>query len=648
MVSPGKPVGDGETLMGARVEFRLLGPLLVLRDGATVPIPAGRPSALLAALLLNAGHVVPTEQLIEAVWGDSPPPSARVTVQNHVKRLRKVLGDVSHRRIRTYPNGYMINVEPGMLDVERFEELVHSARKEARESAWDRAASQLRDALSLWRDQPLANVDSAALAVREVPQLEEKRLQALEARIDADLHLGRHREVITELQQLADAYPLREHLDVLLILALYRDGRQAEALAAYQQARQLLIEELGAEPGIELQELHQRILSADPALTPAEPIPSAPVVASVVPRELPTTVPQFTGRMEELGALTELMERSSDAEAGAPMISVIGGTAGVGKTALAVRWAHHVAPDFPDGQLYADLRGYDPGRPVPTTDVLAGFLRGLGMPADDVPVREDERAARYRTLVSGRRILIVLDNAGSVEQVRPLLPGSACCPVVVTSRDALAGLVARDGATRLDLDVLPLGDSAKLLRELIGPRIDDSPEAAEALTTQCSRLPLALRTAAEFAAAHPAASLTDLVEDLSDPAQRLDLLDADGDPHTSVRSVFSWSYRHLAKDVARTFRLIGLHPGPVFDSKAAAALTGMTIAGARHVLEALIRASLVQHVRSDRYHMHDLLHAYAHQLAHIQESEQERRMAIGRLQHHYLHTPDPGGLDALA
>lgn len=616
------------------MEFGLLGPLVVRREGATVPIPAGRPSALLAALLLNAGHVVPTEQLIEAVWGDSPPPSARVTVQNHVKRLRKVLGDVSHRRIKTYPNGYLINVEPGLLDLERFEELVHSARKQARQGAWDQAASQFRDALSLWRDQPLANVDSATLAVREIPQLEEKRLQALEARIDADLHLGRHREVITELQQLADAHPLREHLDVLLILALYRAGRQAEALAVYQRARQLLIEELGTEPGTELQELHQRILTADPALAPTEPIPSATARAAVVPRELPTMVPQFTGRMDELGALTELMERSSAAQAEAPMISVIGGTAGVGKTALAVHWAHRVAADFPGGQLYVDLRGYDPGRPVPATDVLASFLRGLGMPADDVPQREDERAARYRTLVAERRILVVLDNAGSVEQVRPLLPGSACCPVVVTSRNALAGLVARDGATRLDLDVLPLGDSARLLRKLIGPRVDDNPEAAAALTTQCSRLPLALRTAAELAAAHPATPLTDLVEDFSDPAHRLDLLDADGDAHTSVRSVFSWSYRHLAKDAARAFRLIGLHPGPVFDSKAAAALTGTTIAGARSVLEALMRASLIQRARHDHYHMHDLLHTYACQLAHAQESEQERRMAIMRLQRH--------------
>jgi tetratricopeptide (TPR) repeat protein len=310
----------------------------------------------------------------------------------------------------------------------------------------------------------------------------------------------------------------------------------------------------------------------------------------------------------------------------------------VGKTALAVQWAHQVAERFPDGQLYVNLRGYDPGQPMPAADALAGFLRAIGVPGEDIPPEMDERAARYRSLLADRRMLVVLDNAGGVEQVRPLLPGAAACMAVVTSRDSLAGLVARDGAVRLNLDPLPPAEAVGLLHALIGGRVDGDPVAATALTAQCCRLPLALRVAAELAAARPDASLAGLVGELADQQRRLDLLEADGDPRTAVRAVFSWSYQHLDADAARTFRLAGLHPGPDLDRYAAAALTGATVQQAVRLLEVLARAHLVQPAGAGRHGMHDLLCAYASELAAAQDSEEERRAALTRLFHYYLHT----------
>ena len=464
------------------MEFRLLGPLTVRSGTAIVQVPRGKQRAVLAALLLNANRVVPVEDLAETLWGSDPPPSARVTIQNYVMRLRKALGDTSECPISTQPPGYLIRVDAGDLDVARFEARLTAARAAARDGSWDTAASEARAALALWRGEPLADVDSELLAQREVTRLAELRLQALEARIDADLHLGRNAEVIVELRHLAECHPLREHLRGLLMLACYRDGRQAEALAAYADARRVLVGELGAEPGTGLRELHQRILAADPALElPQVERPAADGAEPVVPRQLPAAVRHFTGRALELALLTGWVDQAGQERPGTVVISAIGGTAGVGKTALAVHWAHQVADRFPDGQLYVNLRGYDTDGPVPAADALAGFLRALGVPGQDIPADADERAARYRSLLAGRRILMVLDNAGSVDQVRPLLPATPGCAAVVTSRDSLAGLVARDGAYRLDLDLLPLPDAIGLLRALIGERATADPDAAAEL-----------------------------------------------------------------------------------------------------------------------------------------------------------------------
>jgi DNA-binding SARP family transcriptional activator/TolA-binding protein len=597
--------------MVTAMQFGLLGPLVVRRGETVVPVPAGKQRVVLAALLLNANRVVPVDVLAETLWGTAAPASARVTVQNNVARLRKALGDEGRSLIITHSRGYVIRIADGELDMTEFEALLGAARQAARGGSWDTAAAEARAALALWRGDPLADVESELLAVREVPRLAELRLQAAEVRIEADLNLGRPAEVTGELRQLTAAHPLRDHLHGLLMLALYRDGRQAEALAAYQAARRILIEELGTEPGPELRGLHQQILSADPALDLPAPQRPAAAQGRVVPRELPAGVRHFTGREGELAALTRVLDEPA-AGRGIVVISAIGGTAGVGKTALAVRWAHQVAGRFPDGQLYVNLRGYDQDEPVSAGDALAAFLRTLGVPGTKIPDQEQERSRLYRSLLAGRRVLVVLDNARDGDQVRPLLPGDPGCAALLTSRDALAGLAAADGARRLDLDVLPLADAVALLRSLIGPRADADPAAVAELAGLCARLPLALRIAAELAAARPAAPLAGLAAELK--AGRLDSLDA-GEDRADVRAVFSWSVRQLPGDAARAFALLGLHPGTDFDLHSAAALAGTSTAQARKLLDRLYRASLIHESGPGRYSMHDLLRAYAREQA---------------------------------
>jgi hypothetical protein len=345
----------------------------------------------------------------------------------------------------------------------------------------------------------------------------------------------------------------------------------------------------------------------------------------VVPAQLPADVAAFTGRQDELAGLDQLLatvNRATGSATGLTTVTTaaVSGTAGVGKTALAIRWAHRVRGQFPDGQLYVDLRGYDPEQPVLPAEALHGFLAGLGVPGPEIPSALDDRAARFRTETAGRRMLVVLDNAATVDQVRPLLPGSPTCFVLVTSRNSLPGLVARHGAVRLDLDLLPLEDAAALLSALLGSRVTAEPAAATTIALQCARLPLALRVAAEFAIAHPATPLGRIVEELADERRRLDLLDAGGDRYTAVRAVFSWSYRNLPAKTARAFRLLGRHPAPDLDPPAAADVMQTSLDGARQLLDQLASAHLIQHTgrnptETGRYGMHDLLRAYATQLA---------------------------------
>jgi DNA-binding SARP family transcriptional activator len=630
--------------MDSTTEFCLLGPLLVRRDGVTLPVAPGKQRALLAALLLSAGRTVSLDELTEVLWGTTPPPSARVSVQNHVMRLRKALG--AGARIRTQPQGYQILVDQDALDLSQFEAHLAAARSALRYGSWDTAAEQARAGLALWRGEPLADVESDLLAARHVPQLAELRLQALEVGLDADLRLGRHAEVITEVQRLAAAHPLRERLHGLLMRALYQDGRQAEALAAYAQARQILIDELGTEPGPGLQEVHRQILNADPALNPP---PQAPGVANSpaapsVPRQLPATVSGFAGRSAELADLTRMLDDSVADSPGTVVISAIGGTAGVGKTALALRWAHQVADRFADGQLYVNLRGFDPsGVPMNAADAVHGFLDALGVPAERIPLQPEARAGLYRSLLADRRMLIVLDNARDEQQVRPLLPASPASLVIITSRNQLAGLAAADRARMLTLDVLSHDEAVHMLTARLGAgRTAAEPAAVGEIVSLCGRLPLALAVAAARAEARPDFPLAALATELRDRAGRLDALDA-GEEGSSVRAVFSWSYRQLSGEAARMFRLLGLHRGPDISPAAAASLAAADVPETRHLLAELTRAHLVAEHVPGRYALHDLLRAYAADQARTTDSEAERAAAVGRLVDHYLHSARDGG-----
>ncbi len=428
---------------------------------------------------------------------------------------------------------------------------------------------------------------------------------------------------------------LHRHSAEQLAAALGLAGPQQAGFVAAARGRNAA-SEAGAEPGPELSEVQQKTLPVGHARPPAQTgrgVGEAAGRSAVVPRELPATIGCFTGREAELTALTRLLERGDQREAATVVISAIGGTAGVGKTALAVYWAHQVAGRFPDGQLFVNLRGYDPGQPVAPADALAGLLRALGVPGLEIPDETEERARLYRSRLAGRRMLVLLDNARDGEQVRPLLPGDPGCVAVVTSRDALAGLVAADGARRLDLDVLPPADAAALLRSLIGARADADPGAVAALAGLCALLPLALRIAAELAVARRTIPLADLAAELAE--SRLDLLDA-GEDRADVRAVFSWSYRQLPYDVARAFALLGLHPGADLDAYAAAALTETTAARARRVLSRLHRASLLQATGPGRYGMHDLLRAYAREQAAAYDGDGQCDQALTRLFDYYL------------
>jgi DNA-binding SARP family transcriptional activator/tetratricopeptide (TPR) repeat protein len=616
------------------VEFGLLGPLLVRREGEEIPVPAARQRVLLAALLFRAGQVVAVDELAEALWDGEWPASARVTVRNYVKRLRQALGDLDHSRIVTRADGYLIGVAAGELDLFRFEELRGQAGQCARAGRWAEASVALQGALGLWRGEPLAGVPSDVLARRELPRLAELRLQVAEDRFEADLHLGQHGGLIGGLRQLAAAEPLRERLVELLMLALYRAGRQGDALAAYRRARAALVGELGVEPGPGLRELHRRILAGDPAL--AAPAAAAVSGPAPVPRQLPAGVGHFVGREREIGALSALAG-DRPAAAGTVVISAVGGTAGVGKTALAVHWAHQVAGRFPDGQLYVNLRGFGPsGTPVTPEEAIRAFLAALGVAAERIPGGPQAQAGLYRSLLFGKRMLIVADNARDEAQVRPLLPASPGCLVLVTSRRRLDGLAAAEGAHALTLDVLTQAEAAALLERRLGAgRVAAEPGPAAEIIGLCARLPLALAVTAARAAAHPGFPLAALAAGLRGEQDRLTALDA-GDPATSVRAAFSWSYRQLTDPAARMFRLISLHPGPDTTTDAAASLAAVAARRARNLLDELAGAHLLAEHASGRFAFHDLLRAYAAELAHAQDSDQERRGALTGLFDYYL------------
>jgi DNA-binding SARP family transcriptional activator/tetratricopeptide (TPR) repeat protein len=630
----------------------LLGPLQVRVDGTAAAVSAARQRAVLAVLAVRAGELVSAEELADTLWDGMPPDRAADTIRNYMKRLRFRLGPGGRRVVTCRPSGYRLEVAEDELDLRLFTRLCRDGGSAVRAGDWSAAFGGLGQALGLWRGMPFADTGCERLQREQVPPLSELRLQAAEWRAEAGLALAKDAELVSELSAWCAAEPLRERFAVLRMLALYRSGRQADALAAYRQVHDMLVDELGVEPGAELRRLHQQILAHDPALTPSErdmvPVPEAtaepPVrpageLDGVVPRQLPAAVAGFAGRSAELEVLTGLAEQAASGAGAAVVISAIGGTAGVGKTALAVHFGHQVARRFPDGQLYADLRGFSPaGEPVPPARVVRGFLEALGVAPQAVPADADAQAGLYRSVVAGKRMLVVLDNARDAAQVRPLLPGSAGCLVVVTSRSQLIGLAATGDARLVALGLLTEHEARELLAGRIGTtRVEAEPQAVDDLIRLCARLPLALAITAARADARPAHPLAGLAAELRAAGGPLDALDA-GEPAASVRAVFSWSYEQLSPAAECLFRLLGVHPGPDISASAAASLARVDPPRAGQLLTELAHFHLISEHTPGRYAFHDLLRAYANEQARAVDSDSVRRSATGRMLDHYLHT----------
>lgn len=620
---------------GAPVEFGVLGPVEVRAGVQVLDAGHARRRAVLAVLLLDLGRVVPMEAIIDRIWGERPPASVLNTLYGYVARLRSVIAKASDPRVTLSrrPGGYLLQAEAEQLDLLRFRRLAAEAVSGSDDK---RGAGLLRQALGLWRGPALAGLRSPWLdAMRDT--LETDRLVALNALNDIRLRQGDHAALVGELTEQAAARPGDERLIAQLMLALYRSGRQADALHWFERTRRYLASEVGVHPGSSLGTLHQQILRADPALIAAGGVS---VRLGSVPRQLPPAVPAFTGRAAELADLDAIgVARKNPASAAVVAVS---GTAGAGKTALVVHWARRAAHRFRDGQLYADLRGFGPGDvPAATAETVGGFLTALGMPSECVPVGQDERVALYRRLLADKQMLIVLDNVRDEQQVRPLLPGSPSSLVLATSRNQLTGLAATDGARLITLDVLPHGEAIQLLTARLGSRAIADPTLIGEIATHCARLPFALTVAAARAAARPSLPLAALAAELRDVADRLDALDS-GDPVTSVRTLFSWSYRQLSAGTARMFRLLGLHLGPDITAHAAASMVGLDVTAGRRVLRELGRARMLSEHIPGRYAIHELLRAYAADQARAYDSQAERRAAIGRLLDHYLHTAIQG------
>ena len=620
------------------MRFAVLGPVAVSGENGPVELPGRMPRSLLAVLLLNAGAVVPVDRLIEALWGEHPPASASAALYNHVMRLRRALDDADGERVRAVAPGYLLRVEQGELDLHSFAALCASGRAAARAGRWQQASSELSAALGLWRGAPFADEPGLFADDRRVQKLLEERLLAFEDRIEADLELGRHREVIADLRSLAAENPLRESLHGQLMLALYRAGRQAEALEAYAALRGSLVGELGLEPSPELSGLQRRILSADPELAAPEPAFAsldADRGARLSTRfQLPADTRVFTGRAEELDRLETLVgSHAARTAAGMVAISAIDGMAGIGKTALAVHAAHRMRGKFPDGQLFVDLQGYTPGRdPMGAADALDYFLRALGLPPELVPPGLAARSTQYRERLEGTRTLVVLDNAASAAQVRALVPDSPDCLVLVTSRRRLAGL---EGADWLALDTLPEPDALALLHRVAGAgRIPEHHPAAAELVALCGRMPLALRIMGAQLRRHRTLRIADLAARLRDEQTRLNRI---AEQDRDLTAVFDLSYAALPVAEQQLLALLGQVPGPDFDAYAAACLVSTDHRTAEHLLESLLDHNLLIQHAVDRYRFHDLLRIYAATRG-AEQPAAERRAALDRLLDHYERT----------
>jgi DNA-binding SARP family transcriptional activator/Tfp pilus assembly protein PilF len=617
------------TVGAAVLRIEVLGLLTARRAGEPLDLSAAAQRVVLGLLAVSCGRTVPRAAIMRGLWPDREPPASAVNViQTHVTRLRRRLEPQRPSWARAsvvaqVGDGYALRAEGVAVDLLEFRRLAEAA---VGAGAAERAAL-LDEALGLWQGPALA--DLPGLAGHPAVVGLEGEYRAVTARYgDAMIDLGSAAEALPRLERIAAAHPLDEVGQARLIRAYGAAGRRGQAFDTFHQVRRRLAEELGVDPGPELVAAHAELLGGTDAHRPR------PAALTPVPAQLPPDVPAFTGRVAPLAALDRLGRGS-----GGTAVVALSGTAGVGKTALAVHWAHRSAHRFPDGQLFLDLRGFDPGGPaLEPAEAIRDLLDALQVPADRVPAGLAARTALFRSLVAGRRMLILLDNARDPGQVRPLLPGAPGCLVLVTSRVQLLGLVAADGAHPLGLDLLTPAEARELLAGRLGAqRVAAEPDAAAEIVTRCAHLPLALAIVAARGAVQPGLPLRDLATELRDERTRLDALATD-EPGGAVRGVFSWSYRALSPPAAAMFRRIGLHPGPALSLPAAASLAGAPVAAVRSVLAELTQASLVAEPAPGRYSCHDLLHAYAAEVAPTADGHASRRTARTRMLDHYLHT----------
>ena len=599
------------------MEICLLGPLEI-RDnsGKSIRVTSAKQRVVFAALALRPGQVVSAESLVDCLWGDNPPATARETVHSHITRLRRSLPITERARVVTRTPGYLLDVAPDDIDLYR----VRNLRKAATECGdREKTVTLLNEAYRISRGALLADVDSELLRQRHVPGWEEFRTQLVELRIDAEMALGNHADVLGELRSLVAERPLAEHFRGRLMLALHATGQASEALREYQRGRQALVDGLGVEPGTYLRSVQQEILAVTGQ--PAEPV----TTGRASPAELPYAIRGFVGREPELAEL----EKAAD-DAG---IVVIHGMGGIGKTTTAIHWAHRVRDRFPDGQLHVNLRGFDHTEaPMRPAEALPRLLHSIGVPPGSVPSTVDEQATRLRSLLADRRTLVLLDNAADSEQVRPLLPGGRHCLVVVTSRTRLSGLIAREHAADVRLGPFSPAESTDLLAEYLGTaRLRDDHANTAALAAYCGYIPLALSIVAARALEDPDLSPSELNAQLR-AGQRLDAFEL-AEAGENLRAVFSWSYRALNPAAARLFRLLARHPGQTLSVPSAAALSAVD--RVEPLLAELTRANLLDRHSAGRYHCHDLLRDYAAELV---AEEPEESLARQRVLDWYLHT----------
>ncbi|HEV7707092.1 MAG TPA: BTAD domain-containing putative transcriptional regulator [Asanoa sp.] len=604
------------------LDFLVLGSVEARSDGQPVPLGRRHQRRLLGLLLLEAPRPIPTERLLDLVWDGDAPPSARAVLHTHISRLRSVLrphgvGLLAHS------DGYLVDVEPGHVDAHRFVAMAQQARQLT--EAAPRAAA-LAEALALWRGPLMSDVAGDQLRRRVGAGLDELRLTTMELLAEAWLADGQHDRVAVDLVDLVELYPTRERLVCLLMTALYRAGRQIDALTRYHDTRVRLRADFGVDPGPELAQLHLRVLQNDPTLATSMP-PQRLSTGAGAPRHLPRDLADFVGRDKALDQLT----------AAGSVVLAIDGMPGVGKTTLAVRTAHLVADRYPDAQLYLDLHGHSERAPVEPAKALDALLRQLGVPGEQIPDGLPARVARWRRELAGRRVLLLLDNAATSEQVDPLLPAADGCLTLITSRRRLVGL---DGAQPLSLDVLTEAEALDLQLRIVGDRISADPEGAAEVGRLCAHLALAIRLAAARLAHRPAWTVQDLVARLRSARPAPAELTAEG---RSLPAAFALSYDHVTEPERRMFRLLGLHPGMRFDLHAAAALADLDVGEAAAVLDGLVDAHMLQEPAIGQYQLHDLMRAYARGLLQTQETPDQRRAAIHRLLDCYLHSAVAAG-----